>query len=78
MMPSVYRDASVVVLVDVPLELARFDAVPVSRVIVIGEPGRGRKSVAIMTPHETTATAIFAKGNTQKRGGRGRNYRQQA
>jgi hypothetical protein len=64
-MPSVYRDASTV-LADVPLELARFDAVLVSRVIVIGEAGRGRKSVAIMTPHETTATAIFAKGNTQK------------
>ncbi len=59
-MPSVYRDASTV-LVTASVVLVWFVAIPESRMIVIGGVGRGRKSVAMMTPDETTATAIFAK-----------------
>ena len=61
-MPRVYRDVSTVLAaVAASVVLVLFVDVPESRVIVIGDSVRGRNRVAMMTPDETIATAIFAK-----------------
>lgn len=64
-MPREYRDVSTVLAAFIVL--VKFVAVPGSRLIVIGGSVRGRKRVAIMTPDETIATAIFAKGRPPKK-----------
>jgi hypothetical protein len=67
-MPRVYvpRDASVCAAAsDAPVVLVWFVVV----VVVAGRagPARGRESVAMTTPDETTARAIFARERTKRR-----------
>jgi hypothetical protein len=69
-MPRVYRDVStVLVAVIASVVLVLFVAVPGSWIIVIGDSVRGRNRVAMMTPDETIATAIFARKKRRIKGG---------
>ena len=67
-MPRVYRDASA----ELAAAVVSVGPAWLGRVMVIGGSARGRESVAMITPDETTATAIFKKkGRQKKEGGKG-------
>lgn len=64
--PRVYRDASA----ELAAAAVSVGLAWLGRVMVIGGSARGRESVAMITPDETTATAIFKKKREAKGGGR--------
>ena len=67
-MPRVYRDASA----ELAAAVVSVGLAWLGRVMVIGGSARGRESVAMITPDETTATAIFKKKGEAKGGGEGK------